>query len=186
MAAAAFGVNPLTARSVAYISARADLLFAAGVLLAILLTWSAIRAGSRLRFACAMASGVAALAAVPWGTQAPHGPDRLYLTIALLLLAAARWLADGFDRSRVARVAGVLAVATLAFQTGRTLQTWEDPVELWRLEVKRTPDEWAVHLGYADALREASHCREAVREYEAALRLHPGVADARRGLAQCR
>src|SRR4029079_16801502 len=140
----------------------------------------------RLRFACAMAVALAALAAVPWETRVPHGPDRWYLTIALLLLAGSRWTGDVFDRSRVARVVAVLGVAALAFQTGRTLQTWEDPVELWRLEVNRTPDEWAAHLGYADALREASHCPEAVREYEAALRLHAGVEGARRGLAQCR
>jgi len=67
LAAAAFGVNPLTARSVAYISARADLLFASGVLLALLLAWSAVRARSTLRFACATATALAALAAMLWG-----------------------------------------------------------------------------------------------------------------------
>jgi len=186
VAAAAFGLNPLTARSVAYISARADLLFTVGLLLAAMLAWGAARARSAVRVAVAAAVAIAAFAAVPWGFAAPHGPRRAYLAAAIVLLAAARFAPPLFARSRAARVTGVLAVAVLAFLTWRTLTLRSDPVALWRAEVERTPAAWDAHLGYADALREASHCAEAAIEYKLVLRMRPGQEDARRGLDRCR
>jgi hypothetical protein len=185
VAAAAFGVNPLTARTVAYVSARGHLLFAAGVLLAATLAWGAARARSAARFALAAGVAVLALAAMPLGLPATHGPRRFYLVIAAALLAAARWAPPQLARSRPARVAGVFAIAVLAFLTHRTLTLWADPVALWRAQVERTPAAWDAHLGYADALREASHCAEAVPEYETALRMNPGQPDAQLGLSAC-
>ena len=184
-AAGAFGVSPLAARSVAYVSARADLLFAAGVLLAGMLAWGAVRARSAARMALAAAIAASALAATPWGMAVPHGPSRLYLTSALALLIAARLTAGAFARSRGARLGAALAVGTLALLTQLSLREWMDPVGLWRASVRRTPAAWDAHLGYADALREASHCEQAVTEYETTLRLHPGQEDARRGLSRC-
>jgi hypothetical protein len=184
-AAGAFGVSPLAARSVAYVSARADLLFAAGVLLAGMLAWGAIRARSAVRMALAGLIAASALAATPWGMAVPHGPSRLYLTSALTLLIAARLTAGAFARSRGARIGAALVVGTLALLTQLSLREWMDPVGLWRASVRRTPAAWDAHLGYADALREASHCQQAVTEYETTLRLHPGQEDALRGLARC-
>src|SRR3954470_24562518 len=193
-AAAAFGVDPLTARSVAYVSARADLLCAAGVLLVVMLSWGAWRARRKsvtrtrvwVRMALAAIAAGATLTTVPWGLRVHNGAPRLYLTTAVLLLAAARGAHTIFARSRTARAGAVLAVAMLAVLTIRTLTLWADPVALWRAQVTRTPANWDAHLGYADALREASHCGEAAGEYEIALRLRPGQEDARRGLAGCR
>jgi hypothetical protein len=185
-AAATFGVNPLAARSVAYVSARADLLFAAVILLACMLAWGAARARSVIRMALAAAVAAMALMATPWGAAAIHGPRRLYLTTALVLLCAARLASPIFARSRATRVASALAVGALALLAQLTLARWADPVALWRAAVERTPAAWDAHLGYADALREASRCQEAVAEYKVALRLHPGQEDARRALARCR
>ena len=177
-------MNPITARSVACVGAS-GLLFAAGVLLAAMLTWGAARSRSPGRLALAALVAAAALTATPWRFAAPHGPPRFYLTTAAILLAASRWARPLLARSRAARIAGVLAVAALAFATRPALTRWTDPVGLWRTEIARTPAAWDTHLGYADALREASHCSDAVPEYEAVLRMNPGQRDARRGLAAC-
>jgi hypothetical protein len=183
-AAGAFGVNPLTMRSVAYVAARADLLFAAGVLLAAMLAWGAARARSVPRMVLATAVAALAAAATPWGT-APHGPPRLYLTTALALVIGARATHTLFARSRAARIGAALIVGTLASLTPLSLSHWADPVALWRATAGRTPGAWDAHLGYADALREASRCAQAIPEYETTLRLRPEQADARRGLAWC-
>ena len=186
--ATVFGINPLTARSVAYLSARADLLFTAGLLLAAMLTWGAVRARSARRFIAAGAVATAAFLAIPVGLDVPHGPVRAYPAIALVVLAAARWdrSAALFSRSRAARIASLAVIVVFGILTQRTLLRWSDPVALWRAEVERTPAAWDAHLGYADALREAAQCRDAAAEYDAVLRLRPGQEDARRGLARCR
>jgi len=183
-AAGAFGVNPLTMRSVAYVAARADLLFAAGALLAAMLAWGAARARSVPRIVLAAAVAAMALAATPWGA-APHGPPRLYLTTALALVLAARAMHPFFARSRAARIGAALIVGTLASLTQLSLSQWADPAALWRAAAERTPGAWDAHLGYADALREASRCAQAIPEYETTLRLRPEQSDARRGLAWC-
>jgi hypothetical protein len=185
IAAASFGVNPLTARSAAYVSARADLLFTAGLFVVLILARRAVARSSRAGAALAGVAAAITLTALPWGTAA-HGPRRLYLLVAILTIAAARAIRDLVIRYRLVRVAGVLAVAALLVITQRALVRWTDPVELWRQEVARSPDAWDAHLGYADALREASHCSDAAVEYRDALQLNPQLEDARRGLAVCR
>jgi hypothetical protein len=184
-AAAAFGINPVTARSAAYVSARPDLLFAAGVLLVAILVRRAYQRGSRTSAALAGVAAALTLAAAPWGFAAAHGPQRFYLPAAALCAGAAWLVRAPVSRSRFARVAGVLAVALLVVVTRQALTRWSDPVALWSREVARAPQSWDAHLGYADALREASRCDTASGEYREALQLKPGLEDARRGLARC-
>jgi hypothetical protein len=183
--AAAFAMNPLTARSVLYVSARPDLVCAAGTLCVLMLARRARERGGAAAIA-AVVVALVTLTATPWGFGATHGPPRFYMTTAVVLFLAG-WLARPLlARSRAARVAGVLAIAALVFATRHVLPRWEDPVGLWSAEVARTPDAWDAHLGAADALREAAHCPEASAEYRVALRLKSDLDAARTGLARCR
>jgi hypothetical protein len=184
LSAAAFGINPLTARSAAYVSARADLLFTAAALLAITFARRAVSRRSRSAAALSAIAAALALMAVPWGS-AVHGPLRVYVPAAALAIAAAWGWHAAARGSRVARLAGVAAVAVLIVPTRRALVSWADPVTLWQAEVTHAPDAWDAHLGYAEALREASRCRDAAAQYRDALAINPGLAAARRGLAQC-
>src|SRR4051812_35820801 len=115
VAAAAFGANPLTARSVVYVSARADVLFTCIALLAVMLAWGAARARSTPRAVIAGVVAALALTAIPIASAAPHGPMRLYVSAAIAAFAAAWWSPPIFARWRAARVAGVLVVAALLF-----------------------------------------------------------------------
>jgi protein O-mannosyl-transferase len=123
-AAAAFGINPLTARSVAYVSARADLLFAAGVLLAIVFArrWHKNRTHGALA-AAAICAGLAVIAA-PWGHAAPGGPHRFYLTTAAALFAVAWCSRTLLARSWGARACGAIALAALILMTRGALVEW--------------------------------------------------------------
>ena len=184
VAAAAFGMNPLTTRSAAYVSARSDLLFTAGALIVAILVRRAVeRSDRRAAVLAGVAAGVT-LTAMPWG-GATHGPMRLYVPAAAAAVVAA-WAARAFiARSRGVRVAGVLVVGALIVPTRAALVRWSDPVGLWRDEVHRRPDAWDAHLGYADALRESSRCDEAAAEYREALTRNPQLDAAHRGLAGC-
>jgi hypothetical protein len=145
-------------RSVAYVAARADLLFAAGALLAAMLAWGAARARSVPRIVLAAVVAAMALAATPWGAGAARtaetvshdgaGPGDGGPRDAPVFLAVAR----GENRCRV-------MVGTLASLTQLSLSHWTDPAALWRDAAERTPGAWDAHLGYADALREASAVR---------------------------
>jgi hypothetical protein len=184
LAAAAFGINPLTVRSAAYVSARSDLLFTAGALIVVILVRRAVDRSDRQ---AAVLAGIAAgltLTATPWGA-ATHGPLRLYVPAAAAAVAAAWAASELVARSRVVRVAGVLVVGALIAPTRTALVRWSDPVGLWRDEVQRRPDAWDAHLGYADALRESARCGDAAAEYREALTRNPQLDAARRGLASC-
>ena len=183
LAAGVFGLNPITVRSAAYVSARGDMLFTAGVLLLALLAHRFRAAARGPKIAVAMVAALM-LAANPWGV-APHGPPRFYLTAAVLLLAAGWASRPLLARSRGLRVAAAMAVAALILVTRGSLAQWHDPVELWRAEAARAPAASDAHLGYADALREASSCGQAVPEYREALRLNPDLGAARDGLSRC-
>jgi hypothetical protein len=184
IAAAAFGINPLTARSAAYVSARADLLFTAGALIVCIVARRAAERSSRGSAVLAAIAAALTLASMPWGT-AVHGPTRLYVLLAAAAVLAAWGMRTAVAGSRVLRLAGVLVVVALIVPTERTLAWWSDPVALWRQEVARAPHAWDAHLGYADALREASQCDDANVQYRDALAINPRLEDARRGLARC-
>jgi hypothetical protein len=123
-AAAAFGINPVTARSVAYIAARADLLFAAAVLLGVMLVRRWKEKGERGALAAAVICAVLALTAAPWGDAAPIGPHRFYLTTAAALFGVAWCSRSLLARSWGARAFGAVALAALVVLTRSALMYW--------------------------------------------------------------
>jgi len=123
-AAAAFGINPVTARSVAYVAARADLLFAAAVLLAVMLVRRWRKKGTRGALAAAVICAVLALTVAPWGDAAPTGPHRFYLTTAAALFGVAWCSRSLLARSWGARAFGAVALAALALLTRSALMYW--------------------------------------------------------------
>jgi hypothetical protein len=112
--------------------------------------------------------------------------SRTYVAGLGLWLAGASLLAHALQTRRAARIAGACVLALLAIGTERRHAVWADPLRLWEESVRRSPDAWQAHLGYADLLRETGQCARARPEYEAALRLNSGDGTARQGLELCR
>ena len=110
---------------------------------------------------------------------------RLYLASAGLLLALASiaWRAIANGRTLRVVLTGVLAV--LAAGTYRRNEVWSSPMDLWEESVRRAPDAWQAHWGYADLLREIGQCDRAKPEFDLVLRLNPDHAGARAGLEEC-
>jgi hypothetical protein len=124
-AAAAFGINPVTARSVAYIAARADLLCAAAVLLGVIFARRWRQKGKRGALAAAVMCAALALTVAPWGeAAAPNGPHRFYLTTAAVVFAAAWCSRSALSRSWGARALGAIALAALFVLTRSALLGW--------------------------------------------------------------
>jgi hypothetical protein len=111
---------------------------------------------------------------------------RLYLASAGLLLAAASVSWRTIASRRAVRVALAGVVFVLAVATYRRNEVWARPVTLWEEAVRRAPNTWQSHWGYAELLREIGQCDRARPEYDAVLRLYPDHAGARAGLAICR
>jgi hypothetical protein len=111
---------------------------------------------------------------------------RLYLASAGLLLAAASFTARPLATGRVAQGILAAALAILAFGTYQRNAVWSEPMRLWQEAVRRSPDAWQAHWGFAELLREVGQCNLAAPEYEAVLRFHPAHYGARAGLEVCR
>jgi protein O-mannosyl-transferase len=153
---------------------------------------AAVATAFRVRHAAPLASfGViwflAALAAT--STFVPlrdaMAEPRTYVPAAGLLLAAASLLARPLATRRAARIVAVGVVSALAIVTIVRQPVWADPLRLWEESVQRAPDAWQAHLGYAEALREAGRCRQAIPEYETTLRAYPDEPAAAAGLKLC-
>jgi len=76
-------------------------------------------------------------------------------------------------------------LAVLAAGTYRRNEVWSSPMDLWEESVRRAPDAWQAHWGYADLLREIGQCDRAKPEFDLVLRLNPDHAGARAGLEEC-
>jgi hypothetical protein len=111
---------------------------------------------------------------------------RAYVAGAGLLLASASLLARPLASRRAVRTAAAGVLVLLGVLTHVRNTVWGDPLQLWEESVRRSPDAWQAHLGYAETLREIEQCTRAIPEYEATLRLNPSRQDAVDGLRECR
>lgn len=82
--------------------------------------------------------------------------------------------------SVVKTAAVVLAPVLLVFVTTTSARNkvWADPVLLWGDAAKKAPHTWGANYAYADALRAAGRCDEAVTWYRKAVSLIPGQLSA--------
>lgn len=111
---------------------------------------------------------------------------RLYLASPGLLLAAGSLTWRAIASRRAIRISLTAVLALLAVGTYQRNELWSDPMQLWEESVRRAPDAWQAHWGYAELLREIGNCERARSEYDAVLRLYPGHAGARASLETCR
>jgi hypothetical protein len=111
---------------------------------------------------------------------------RVYVAAAGLLLAVGSALSEPLTTRRSARGVAAVAVVALLALTYKRNALWSNPMDLWEEAVQRAPNAWQAHLGYAELLREIDRCDRARLEYGETLRLYPGEAAARTGLAQCK
>lgn len=91
-----------------------------------------------------------------------------YALLALAVLVPAAALAL---RHRAATVAGALAAAALAYVTLAQHRPWHDSRALWAHAVSQHPDALMARLKHGETLRDAGRFADAVREYQAAIRL---------------
>ncbi len=111
-------------------------------------------------------------------TMAEH---RMYLSLApvivLAVVAIYRWL------GRAALPVCLVLAASLAFATWQRNTTYHSEESLWRDTLERLPDNERAHnnLGY-ELSRQPGRLSEAVTQYEAAVRLKPGYAEAHSNL----
>jgi tetratricopeptide (TPR) repeat protein len=99
--------------------------------------------------------------------------------------AAERFGGWSADRVRISMVVAVLTVAALAGATVARNRVWSDPVTLWGDAAVKAPDTWGAQYAFADALRNAGRCDDAVPVYRRAVALLPGEISAHLNLGIC-
>jgi protein O-mannosyl-transferase len=109
-----------------------------------------------------------------------------YLPSIGLFLAVCWGLPELVGSSAVRRallaVASVAAILTLAVLTRAQVRHWSDSVTLFRHAVEVTEGNYVAHLGLAKTFMQQKDWTAAAEHYRAALRLRPGLREARRGL----
>jgi hypothetical protein len=114
----------------------------------------------------------------------------MYLPSIGLFLAVCWGLPELARRHAVGRAAlaaaGVAAVLALTLATRAQVRRWSDSVTLFRHAVAATEGNYVAHLALAKALHRQGDRAGAAAQYRAALRLRPGLRDARKGLAEIR
>ena len=113
--------------------------------------------------------------------------DRYTYIPSIGLFLAVCWGLAALATSRLRRIvlAGAAVVALLlATATWNQARTWHDSVTLYRHALAVTSDNWLAHVGLAKALAARRDWAGAAEHYRAALRLRPGLREARTGLAQ--
>ena len=112
----------------------------------------------------------------------------VFLAWVLCIVPMAAALDHLFTRwnGRVTKKAGLAGLAALililAVATCNQVHTWQDSRRLWAHCVSAQPDAYLARLKYGETLRVAQSWRDAVAEYQAAIRLEPGRALAYVGL----
>ena len=101
--------------------------------------------------------------------------------VALGKLESRRRLRPGW--AMVAVLAAALVLLTAA--TSRRNAVWGDPVLLWGDAARKAPDTWGASYAWADALRNAGRCEEAVAPYRQAISLLPDQLSAHLNLGIC-
>lgn len=109
-----------------------------------------------------------------------------FLAAGVLLVAASRPLAGVLRRPAAATVI-VVAPVVVALAVGAVMRcrVWSDEVALWGEAARRAPDTWGAQYAWADALRAAGRCEEAVPVYRRATQLLPGEVAAHLNLGIC-
>ena len=115
----------------------------------------------------------------------PMMEHRLYVPSLGLLLAAATALSRPLAMHRTVRLVALATVLVLAAVTRARNLAWSEPVRIWEEAVQRAPAAWQAHFEYGESLREAGKCDRALPEYDAALRLNPGLDAARAQRSVC-
>jgi cytochrome c-type biogenesis protein CcmH/NrfG len=87
--------------------------------------------------------------------------------------------------ARVGLVVLGAAIVLLAVATTIRNRAWADPVVLWGDAARQAPDTWGAQYAFADALRGADRCEEAVPVYERAIALIPNELSAHLNLGIC-
>ncbi len=109
-----------------------------------------------------------------------------FLAVAGGVSTAGRRLA-GAGRPAVP-VAAVVLVPLLAMLTAATVaraRVWTDEVALWGDAARKAPDTWGAQYAWADALRAAGRCADAVPAYRRATELIPDEVSAHLNLGIC-
>lgn len=125
--------------------------------------------------------------------QEAMAEHRVYTAACGLFLAVAGGVAAGGHRlagaGRPALLpAAVVLAPILAVLTAATVaraRVWTDEVALWGDAARNAPDTWGAHYAWADALRAAGRCADAVPAYRRATELIPGEVSAHLNLGIC-
>jgi hypothetical protein len=115
----------------------------------------------------------------------PMMEQRVYVAAPGLLLAVAAACSRPLATRRTVRLVALVAVLVLAALARARNAVWSEPVGLWQEAVRRAPNAWQAHYGYAETLQEAGQCDDALREYDAALRINPRLAAASAARRSC-
>jgi tetratricopeptide (TPR) repeat protein len=93
----------------------------------------------------------------------------------------------GWQDSRARVVLGIagLAVVLLGAATVARARVWTDAVLLWGDAAAKAPSTWGAQYAYADALRNAGRCGEAIPVYRRAVELIPDEVSAHLNLGIC-
>jgi protein O-mannosyl-transferase len=104
---------------------------------------------------------------------------RIYIA-GMGLAAAVAWFAQWTDRkhSRAAVIVVSAAVLVLGITTINRNPVWASNLTLWRDAVEKSPAKARAHVNLGQAYQLGGHAAEAVQEYQAALRLRPGLPHA--------
>jgi tetratricopeptide (TPR) repeat protein len=124
----------------------------------------------------------------------PMAEHRVYLASCGIFLAAGaaigwlgEWVRHGYGR--YARVVGAVALGLvlLSFGVETMLRNavWGDPVALWRESVNLAPEHYRPRLLLGEALQDAGRRKEAVEQYQAAIRLRPAEPMGYVKMGQC-
>ena len=110
---------------------------------------------------------------------------RMYLPMAFLAMLLAVGLVDSAPRwRRLALGAALLALVPLAAATHQRNLVWSDPLAFHANCLEKSPNKPRPHNNFAAILYDKGSFEEAIREYEAALRLKPSYLQAHVGLGK--
>ncbi len=106
--------------------------------------------------------------------------------LALIVPAAAA--VQPWMRREPYRIAAVVVVLVLAGLSWRQAGTYADAETLYRDALSKNPESWMAHNGLGNVLVQSGRIEDSIAEYDAAIRLRPGVAEPHlsRGLALSR
>jgi tetratricopeptide (TPR) repeat protein len=76
----------------------------------------------------------------------------------------------------------VLAIGLLSWESNRYARVFRNPETLWDYNIRHNPNAFVAHNNLGVALMDSGRLPEAVDQFEQALKIRPGYADARDNL----